>query len=77
MKTNRSDEAEMYVPPLTFDCNSTCSKEFLTYTKRKDGHFHQNLIKDDHHHLRNTEAYQEWLISKMYDFRLLVEAVCI
>lgn len=58
MKTNRSDEAEMYVPPITFDQNSTFSKEFLTYTNRKG----------DHHHLRNTEAYKEWLCAKMYVF---------
>lgn len=71
-KTNLSDEAEIYVPPLAFDRNSTFSKEFLTYTNRKDDN-HHNMLKDDHHHLRNTEAYKEWLGAKMYVFGLKVE----
>lgn len=61
MKTNRSDEAKIYVPPLSFDRNSTFSKEFLTYTTRKDAH----------HDLRNTEAYKEWLSAKRYVFFLV------
>lgn len=75
MKTNRSDDVQIFVPPLAFDRNSTFSKECLTYTNRKDDHHHNHLLKDDHHHLRNTEAYKEWLSAKLYVFGLEVETV--